>query len=96
MDNYLFTGLNKTTQLEKSKMMSLFEFEELGKTKEYVGCKIESNWNKIWLKLTQPVMVQSFQEKLELYAHGKDPMTPDDTCKVLSKGRNKVTLSKEE
>ena len=46
--------------------------------------------------LTQPVMVQSLQDEFKLYTHGKNPMTPDKTGKVLSKGENKVSVSKEE
>ena len=41
-------------------------------------------------------MIQSFQDEFELYAHRKDPMTPDEPGKVLSKGENKDTVSKEE
>ena len=48
------------------------------------------------MKLTQPVMVQSFQDEFELNAHGKYPMTPSEPGKLLSKGENKVTVSKEE
>ena len=77
-------------------MMSLFECEELGKMKEYVGWKIERNWNERWVKLTQPVMVRIFQDKFELYAHEKYPIKPSKPGKVQSEGDNKVTVSKEE
>ena len=40
-------------------------------------------------------MIQGFQDEFELDAHGKDPMTTSKPFKVLSKGYNKVTLSKE-
>ena len=45
---------------------------------------------------TQPVGVHSFQDKFELYSHGKYPTTPAKTGRVICKGDNKVTLSKEE
>ena len=37
------------------------------------------------MKLTQPVIVERFQDEFELYAHGKDPITPEEPFKVLSK-----------
>ena len=54
--------------------------------KDFSGCNIERNWNDRWVKLTQPVMVQSFQEKLKLDTHGKYPMTPAKPVKVVIKG----------
>ena len=41
-------------------------------------------------------MVQSFQGKFELYAHGRYPMTPVKPGKLIIKVENKVTVSKEE
>ena len=63
MDDFLLSGPNKRTQLAKIKMMSLVECEEMGEMKEYIGCKIERNWNERWVKLKKLVMVQSFQYK---------------------------------
>ena len=62
--------------------------------KEYVGCNINRNWYERWVKLTQQVMVQIFQDEFELYAHGKDPTTPSKPSKVISEVENKSTLSK--
>ena len=47
------------------------------------------------MKLTHPVIVKVFQDKLKLDTHGKNPMTPSKTGKVLSKGDNKVEAYKE-
>jgi hypothetical protein len=33
---------------------------------EYVGCKIERNIKEGWMKLTQPVMIQSFTDEFDL------------------------------
>ena len=49
-----------------------------------------------WVKLTQPVIVKSFQDELKLDARVKYPMTSSEPGKVLSKGYNKVSVSKEE
>ena len=73
VDDCLLTGPKKRKQLTKRKTTSLFKCEELGKMKEYVGLDIDRNWNGRWVKLTQPVMVQSSHDKSKLDTHGKDP-----------------------
>jgi hypothetical protein len=35
-----------------------------GEMKEYVGCKIDQD--KLWMKLTQTVMIQSFKDEYDL------------------------------
>lgn len=42
---------------------------------EYVGCKLERNYEKRSLKLKQPVMLESFTGKFEL-PKGPVPNTP--------------------
>ena len=84
--DFLLTGPKKKKKLAKKKMMIIFECEELGKMKDCVGCKIKRNWNEMWVKLTHPVMVQSFQDGLELDTHSKYSMTSSKPGKVLSKG----------
>ena len=34
-----------------------FELDETGLIKEYIGCKIDYNHKKGWMKLTQPVLL---------------------------------------
>ena len=96
MGDFLLAGPNKRTKLAKIKMMSLVECEEMGELKEYIECKIERNWNEIWVKLTKPIMVQSFKDKLKLDAHGKYLITPAEPGKLLSKVENNNTVYKEE
>jgi hypothetical protein len=49
-----------------------FECDKLGRLKEYVGCKIDCNEEKI--KIMQPVLIQSFIDEFAL--PGELPVTP--------------------
>ena len=95
VDDCLIAGPKELTIEARDKMMTLFDCDQLGEMKEYVGCKIERNWIDRWVKLTQPVMIQSFRDEFELDDHGKVPKTPAEPGSVLSKGENKNTVSKE-
>ena len=47
---------------EKDEMKARFDCDDVGKTQEYVGCKIERD--KFQIRLTQPVLMQSFEDEL--------------------------------
>eukprot|EP00957_Ditylum_brightwellii_P131161 10004028-Ditylum_brightwellii.AAC.1 len=53
---------------------------------EYVGCKVDCNNKKGYMKLTQPVLLQSYVNKFSLEEGGHAPHTPAKTGQVLSKG----------
>eukprot|EP00957_Ditylum_brightwellii_P118115 9008098-Ditylum_brightwellii.AAC.1 len=58
-------GLTGPTDLvdESTKQMkTLFECKDLGIMDEYVGCKVEHNTKEGYMKLTQPVLLQSFED----------------------------------
>ena len=40
--------------------------DEVGEESEYVGCKMEYNKEVGYMKLTQPVLIQSFRDEFEL------------------------------
>jgi hypothetical protein len=44
-------------------MQQYFECEDIGELKEYVGCKIDQNKKDESLKITQPVIIRSFQDE---------------------------------
>ena len=52
---------------------------------EYIGCKIDRNKN--WMKLTQPVLVQSFEDKFDL-STAKSYITPGEPGKTLYSGKH--------
>eukprot|EP00957_Ditylum_brightwellii_P011071 839116-Ditylum_brightwellii.AAC.1 len=69
-------------------MNTLFDCEEIGEMDEYFRCKIEYNREERYMKLTQPVLLQSFIDEFELEDGGHIPMTLAEARSVLSKGEN--------
>jgi hypothetical protein len=59
-----------------------FELDEVGVLDEYVGCKIEYNKEEGWMRFTQPVLVQSFEDEFDL-SKTKESDTPAIPGSVL-------------
>jgi hypothetical protein len=88
---------NKEAINEAKKTLSDYfkgECDDTGDLKEYVGCKIEHNQTEGWLRMTQPVLLQSFIDEFDL-PDGKTPVTPAEpgsklmeTETVLSKNKH--------
>ena len=72
-------------QVEKSinEMKKLFDCEDVGEMVEYVGCKVERNYETRSLKLTQPVLLQSFEDEFNMPNRVYD--TPAEPKKQLKK-----------
>ena len=66
------------TPTDKYKMAtqikSKFDCDDLGKIEEYVGCKIDINRENRSMRITQPVLSQSFKDEFDLAS--MDPVTP--------------------
>jgi hypothetical protein len=60
----LIIGPKKAVEKTKKDLMERFDCEDCGDIEEYVGCKIERTKNS--LKITQPVLMQSYNDKFEL------------------------------
>jgi hypothetical protein len=83
-------------------MHRFFECEDIGKLKEYGGCKIERNKGRKSLKISQPVILQSFEDefgvkpdfKLETPtpSHG-DTFIPGELGDQMSAEKQKVYRS---
>ena len=46
--------------------MKRFDCDEIGKLKEYVGCKIEHNLDEEWIKILQPVVLEIYIDEFNL------------------------------
>ena len=64
-----------------SEMKGLFDCDDVGEMKEYVGCKIERDVKGGSLKLTQPVLIQSFEDEFDL--PGRQYDTPAESKRQL-------------
>ena len=66
VDDCLCIGKDNDVKQEKGKLKELFDCDDIGDFKEYVGCKIDHNRERAFLKFPQPVLLQSFKDELEL------------------------------
>jgi hypothetical protein len=63
-------------------MRSHFECDYLGPMKEYLGCKIDHDRKNGSMKITQPVMIQSFEDEFNINTDRKR-ITPAEPGSVL-------------
>ena len=92
VDDLLSAGQEKYIIEDRNGLKKHFELDELGKLKEYVGAKVDYNNKEGWIKLTQPVLIQSFEDEFELpNASYKTAGTPGITLR-----KSEVTLNAEE
>ena len=62
-------------------MTDRFDCDVIGSMDEYVGCKVTYNKEERWIKLTQPVLLQSFKDEFELPT--SLPNTPAEPGQIL-------------
>ena len=96
VDDCLIAGDEEAVEQSKNDMMKLFDCDDIGELKEYVGCKVEYNKIKKTLKMTQPVMVQSFIDEFGVKTDGMKPRTPAIPGEVLMPGDDRNNLSYKE
>ena len=83
IDDCFFTGPEKACQEAKTQMMQRFDCDEIGNMDEYIGCKLERNWENRSLKWTQPVMIQSFSDEYKTNTSRPSPTTPAEPGQIL-------------
>eukprot|EP00957_Ditylum_brightwellii_P198734 15147904-Ditylum_brightwellii.AAC.1 len=86
VDDCLVAGPGELVKGAKKEMISRFECNEIGKMDEYVGCKVERDLEARTIRLTQPVLLQSYTNEFQLDEHSLTPSTPAELGSVLSKG----------
>jgi hypothetical protein len=89
IDNNLIIGPKKAVEKTKKDLMERLDCKDCGDIKEYVGCKIERT--KHSLKFTQPVLMQSYNDRFELPK--KSYKTPALAGLVLVAGKKEEALS---
>ena len=65
-------------------MLRRFDCDDVGEVKEYLGCKVDVEINNSALKLTQPVLLQSFKDEFDLPNSGRVQNVPAVAGSVLS------------
>ncbi len=88
IDDNLIIGSKKAAEKTKKDLMERFDYKDCGDIKEYVGCNTERAKNS---SFTQPVLMQSYNDKFELPK--KCYKTPAPAGLVLVAGKKKEALS---
>ena len=76
----------------KNGWKSIFDCDDEGEMKSYVGCKVDIDRENHTLKMTQLVIVQSFQDDFDL--PGKTPKVPLPVRTMYSKGNEEDLIDK--
>ena len=76
-------------------MTSRFDCDVVGNMDEYVGCKIDRDWENRLLKITQPVMIQSFADEFNTDT-GRRHRTPAESGQLLSRCAEGQGMKREE
>ena len=84
VDDLLSCGHKDDVVEGREAIKESFDLDEVGELQEYVGCKIEYNKEEGWLKMTQPVLIQSFEDEFEL--PNKEYTTPATPSSMLMGG----------
>jgi hypothetical protein len=92
VDDCFITGSVEDLTNLKKEIMSMVDCDDGGEAKEFVGCKIEYNRAEKWLKLTQPVLLQSFADEFQINEN-KCPLTPGVPLKTLQLGNKPAVLN---
>ena len=66
-------------------MQTHFECDDTGELKEHVGCKINCKPHRGYLRVAQPVLLQSFEDEFNL-PKGGAPTLPASPGESLTKG----------
>ena len=94
VDDCFVVGNKEAVVKAKKDMMDRFDCDEVGELTEYVGCKIERNWKERWIKITQPVLLQSYSDEFELPSAVYH--TPAETGQVLVPCKEEDAIAAEE
>ena len=84
VDDCLNVGKKELVLKESEKLHSLFDCDDVGEMEEYVGCMLERNTDEGWIKITQPITIQSFEDEFNLSEFKKPITTPGEPGKVLT------------
>jgi hypothetical protein len=91
-------GMGPESELLESKkqLMEIFDCDDQGPMREYIGCKVDYGYEKKHrcMKITQPVLVQSLSDEFELNMDNL-VVTPGVPGQVLQKGEVETSLGEQ-
>ena len=98
IDDCLCVGPDVEVKKARADILARFECDDVGELKEYLGCKIDRHMEDVgWIKITQPVLLQSFEDEFEMEETRKEIFTPAVAGLVLNSDvSDEELISKEE
>jgi len=94
VDDNLNVGSEENVKKAKELMSQQFECSDQGPIQEYLGCKIDYDKRLRFMKITQPVLLQSFVDEFDL-PEGQIPRTPAIPGSVLIRDEKDTLLDEE-
>ena len=91
VDDFLAVGNDENVKKAKKQMTVHFDCDVIGNMDEYVGCKVTYNKEEWWIKLTQPVLLQTFKDEFELPT--LLPKTPAEPGQILMPSHEENALN---
>ena len=87
IDDCMCLGPKAEVMKAKAAMMNRFDCDGVGELEEYVGCKVEqsAHENGAMIKITQPVLIQSFVDEFGIEMKEGMPSTPAAPGSMLMK-----------
>ena len=70
VDNCVVGDHGQDLQNKKEKMKKLFDCDNSGKVTEYIGTKVNIDKDAKTIRLTQPVLIQSFEDEFGVTKNG--------------------------
>ena len=93
IDDHLIFGKHEGVLHYKKKIIDLIDCDDIGPLMDYIGYKIEFNCDEHWVRLTQPVLLQSFKDEFTFSEPNRYPKTPAIPGSVLRAGKTKESIS---
>ena len=84
VNDLLSCGNKQDVVSGKETLKQCSDLGKVGQSNKCIGCKIEYNKEEGWMKLTQPVLLQSFEDEFELPS--QPYKTPAEPGTILTKG----------
>ena len=92
VDDCICIGPKQHVIAAKKAMAEWFELDETGPLKEYIGVKLDIDHEQKTMRMTQPVMIQSFKDEFDL--PGEVHPTPAKEGEVLVGGKPEENVPK--
>ncbi|KAL7563035.1 hypothetical protein ACA910_013556 [Epithemia clementina (nom. ined.)] len=94
IDDFVVCGSPEGVAHAKAAMQEQLDCDNCGKLKEYIGCEVDLNCKEPYVKLTQPVLICSFNDEFQL--PNEMHLTPSPPGEVLKPCQPKEFLKPSE